>query len=144
MDRDLLKKVIEDCGVTFYDSEVVSENGESIFRVYIYDKEGITLDKCVEVTNIISPILDVEPPIGGEYRLEVSSPGIERKLTKLEHFKHSIGDLVKLKLSIDDYAKIDGKIADVEGDIIKIEDTDGNIRDIDFNDILKAKTYYKW
>ena len=79
-DRDNMVKIVESCGVSVYDTEVVTEFEKRIFRLYITSKEGISLDKCAEVSRILSPIFDVEPPLEGEYTLEVSSPGIERKL----------------------------------------------------------------
>lgn len=85
-DRENMVKIVESCGVSVYDTEVVTEFEKRIFRLYITSKEGINLDKCAEVSRILSPIFDVEPPLEGEYTLEVSSPGIERKLLKPEHF----------------------------------------------------------
>ena len=85
-DRDNMIKIVESCGVNVYDTEVVSEFDKRIFRLYITSKEGISLDKCAEVSRILSPIFDVEPPLEGEYTFEVSSPGIERKLTKPEQY----------------------------------------------------------
>ncbi len=144
MDKKELSKIIEGCGVNLYDIELVNENGENIYRITITHPDGISLDKCTEVTKILSPLIDREPPVSVEYRLEVSSPGIERKLTKLEHFKNSIGELVKLKLTINKYEKLSGKILSVDGEEIKIETDEGQKREINFNDIQKAKTYFQW
>ena len=144
MDKKELSKIIEGCGVNLYDIELVNENGENIYRITITHPDGISLDKCSEVTKIISPLIDLEPPVSGKYRLEVGSPGIERKLTKLEHFKNSIGELVKLKLTINDYEKLSGKILSVDGEKIVLEDENTQKREINFNDIQKAKTYFQW
>ena len=98
IDTEQLIKIVEGCGVSLYDTEIVSEFDKKIFRIYITSKEGINLDKCAEVSRILSPIFDVEPPLEGEYLFEVSSPGIERKLIKPEHFSASVGEKVKIKL----------------------------------------------
>ena len=93
-----ITKIVESCGVSLYDTEVANEFDKKIFRIYITSKEGINLDKCAEISRILSPIFDLEPPLEGEYLFEVSSPGIERKLTKPEHYSASIGEKVKIKL----------------------------------------------
>ncbi len=143
MDKELLKDILQDCGVTLYDTEMVTEDNKKIFRVFITSSEGISLEKCTQVTKIISPILDTNPPVDGEYLLEVSSPGIERKLKTIEHFQNSIGELVKLKLS--DSSKIKGKLLKVEKDNIFLHDnnTKEEIK-IKYSDIIKAKTYFQW
>ena len=146
IESDTLKKVIEDCGVVLYDTEVVNENDEKIVRVYIVKKEGITLEDCTKVSHIISPLLDLEPPVSGEYRLEVSSPGIERKLTKLDHLKLSVGDLIKATIKEDDKSrKIKGELLSVDGDKIKVFDKNTKeTKEFSYNDLIKAKTYYQW
>jgi len=91
---DNIEKIIKSHGATLYDSEIVNENSETIFRVYIVKEDGVNLDLCADISRDISPLLDINPPVNGEYRFEVSSPGIERKLTKLTHFKNSIGEKI--------------------------------------------------
>ena len=146
IESDTLKKVIEDCGVKLYDTEIVNENDEKIVRVYIVKKEGITLEDCTKVSQIISPLLDLEPPVSGEYRLEVSSPGIERKLTKLDHLKLSVGELIKATIKEDDKSrKIKGELLSVDGDKIKVFDKNTKeTKEFSYNDLIKAKTYYQW
>ncbi len=141
MDRETLEKLVENCGVSLYDTEVVTENGRKIYRVYITSKEGITLDKCEEVTKVISPILDTEPPIEGSYFLEVSSPGVERQLKKIEHFKASVGELVKVET---EEGKEKGKLIKADEDKIYLRDKKGEVKEISFDDIKKARTYFQW
>ncbi len=137
-----IKEIINSLGVNYYDSEVVNENNSKIFRIYITSKEGVTLDKCAEVSEVISPLLDLNPPIKDKYFLEVSSPGIERKLKTLNHFNSSIGELVKITLYSTE--KIEGEILEVKENIIKIREEDGEIIEVNFDDISKAKTYFVW
>lgn len=146
MDIKTLKKVIEDCGVSLYDTESVFENGQKIYRVFITQEGGINLDKCAEITRIISPILDLDPPMSDKYALEVSSPGIERNLSTIAHFKQSIGENVKIKLEDEESnTKFRGKIMKVSDKTITVYDKDRQ-EDISFNlaQVLKAKTYFQW
>ncbi len=143
MDKNTLKNLISECGVNLYDIETVTENDHKIFRVYITSKDGITLDKCTEVTKILSPIFDVEPPVDGEYYLEVSSPGIERKLTTPNHFQNSIGELVKIKHT--KLGKVKGEIVDADEEKVAIKDKSSKEQiKLNYSDILNAKTYFTW
>jgi len=141
--KETIVNILHDCGVELYDLETVSEFEQKIFRIYITSaKEKVNLDKCAEVTKILSPILDLEPPVNGVYTLEVSSPGIERPLKKMEHYIGSIGEDVKIKLINTD--KIIGKLDSVEDSKLRITEYDGEVTVIPMEDIEKARTYYKW
>ncbi|MGD9715526.1 ribosome maturation factor RimP [Sulfuricurvum sp. IAE1] len=136
-----IQKMVESIGLSLYDTAILNENGHTIFRVSVTAPGGVNLDQCVEATHLISPLLDVTPPVGGEYRLEVSSPGIERKLKTLEHFKRSIGE--KVVLSTMEKEKYEGELAGVEGDEILLQTGEGE-KKIPFRSISKAKTYFEW
>lgn len=137
-----INTAIQGAGVKLYDIEKVKENGKNIFRVYITSKDGIDLEKCDEVTKLISPIVDIDEPFDGEYFLEVSSPGVERKLKKISHFEHSVGENVKIKTKSLEIYK--GKLAEVNNSVIKIIDEIGEEFEIEYENILSASTYFKW
>ena len=63
----------------------------SLLRLYIDSEVGISVDDCAEVSHQVSGLLDVENPIQQGYRLEVSSPGLDRPLSKREHFEAALG-----------------------------------------------------
>jgi ribosome maturation factor RimP len=135
--------MVESCEVELYDIETTSENGKTIYRVLIAttDIDGISIDKCAEISRLISPLLDVEAPIKGVYFLEVSSPGIERKLSTKNHFKLSLNLLVKIHLF--DTTLLDGKLIKADDDnITLLIDNDEEI--IKYDEIEKAKTYWQW
>ena len=143
-----IKSLVESVDLVLYDTAVVSENDETIYRVSVVSNEmkdgkrvGVSMDSCVELTHLISPLLDVTPPVSSDYRLEVGSPGIERKLTTIDNFKKSIGEKVSIVSSQKD--KIRGILSSVDGSKLFIEVEDGTV-ELEFNDILKAKTYFEW
>ncbi len=143
-----IKSLVTSVDLELYDTVVVSENDETIYRVSVMSSEvtdgkrtGVSLDKCVELTHLISPLLDVTPPVSGDYRLEVGTAGIERKLTTINHFKKSLGEKVSLLCVNKD--KIRGVLVKVEGSKISVESED-KIVEVEFNDITKAKTYFEW
>ncbi len=140
--EDSLKQIIQNEGGVFYDTQIANENGKNIYRVFITCKDGVSLDLCAKISNIISPILDTEPPMKGQYFLEVSSPGLERKLTKPNHFQNSLGELVRVELV--NTEKIEGKIINADEQKVSIKEEDGEDMDIKYDDILKAKTFVIW
>ena len=142
MTHEALSDILQNAGVELYDTETVTENERKIYRVYITCKGGVTLDKCSEVTKIISPLFDLEPPVSGAYYLEVSSPGIERKLSTKNHYKASIGEWVKLWLVSTE--RIKGKLLSVDESGITILEKDGIETSIAFDDIEKCRTYFEW
>lgn len=138
---DNIEKIIQSLGASLYDIEVVSEFDETIFRVMITKQGGVNLDDCAEVSRELSPFLDVNPPIENEYRLEVSSPGIERKLINPKHFIQSIGEKVKLKIT--EVGQVIGLLKDANEKEIVIE-VNGETKIFTYPQINKARTYFEW
>ena len=137
-----IKSVVESMDLSLYDIVTVSEFGSTIYRVMINSKDGISLDKCGEVTRILNPLLDVTPPVSGDYRLEVSSPGIERKIKTLKHFNASIGEKVKVVLISNEV--LQGPLVKVEGSKITVNDVHLAEQTVPFDEIIKASTYFEW
>ena len=138
---DEIEKIINSYGAKLYDSEIVQENGETIFRIYIVVEGGVNLDICADISRDASPLLDINPPVNGEYRFEVSSPGIERKLTKLKHFKYSIGEKIKVKVLGE--GKLKGTLINADDKGIEIETKDG-IKSFEYLQLGTVKTYFEW
>lgn len=136
-----IKALCEEVGLEFYDDELVSENGRKIYRVYIMKDGGVSLQDCANFSELLSPILDVEPPTDGEYSLEVSSVGLERTLKKIEHFQKSIGELVKISTKAKE--SIEAKLLAVDGDLISLETQEGVLK-LEFSEIKKARTFILW
>jgi len=141
LDQEKIVKIVESCGVSLYDTEVANEFDKRIFRLYITSKEGISLDKCAEISRILSPIFDLEPPLEGEYLFEVSSPGIERKLTKPEHFTASIGEKVKVKLNSKE--KFIGLLESFADNVAFVR-VENELKQISLNEIESIRTYFEW
>ncbi len=139
--EESIKLAVESLGANLYDIVTVKEHDRNIFRVLVTTSNGISLDKCAEISRMISPILDVDEPMGGEYILEVSSPGIERKLRKKEHFLGSVGEKVKIKNFATEVYKGELILADNEKIIVKTEFGD---EEITYDNILAAATYFEW
>lgn len=147
LEKDI-ESFVRSVGLELYDISVVKDGDDTIYRVSVLSSEiengkrkGVSLDECVNLTHLISPLLDVTPPLSGDYRLEVGSPGIERKITSLKQFEMSVGEKVALNLKTKD--KIRGTLLRVEDSkiILSVEDEELSF---DFPQISKAKTYFEW
>jgi len=139
--EESIKLAVESLGVELYDITTAREHDDNIYRVSITSKDGVNLDKCAEVSRMISPILDLDEPLGGKYKLEVSSPGIERRLKTKHHFISSVGENVKVKDIATDVFK--GKLLSADNDKITIE-TEFGKEELEYGSILSASTYFKW
>jgi len=135
--KEIIKNIVEDNGCELYDIELSEEGGHKYYRVYITKPGGVALNDCAKINNLISPIFDIEDPVEGKYFLEVSSPGLERKLTKPEHFEKSIGE--KVKITKTDGTKLKGELKSFIDNVAEI----GKDK-VNFDEIKKAKTYIEW
>lgn len=143
--EQLVKNPIEKLGYSLYDVEYVKEGPEYYLRIYIDKESGIDLNDCEKVSNEINEILDKADYIKEQYYLEVSSPGIERKLRKDKHLEQNISKNVEIKLfKKDNNGKKEyiGKLKAFNQEEIIIE-TDKEIA-IERKNIAQIKTIYEW
>ena len=94
----LIEPTIEQLGYELSDLEVKIGGRDGVIRLFIDKADGVDLTDCETVSRQVSAILDVEDPLPGHYTLEVSSPGLDRKLTKPEHFQRFTGEAIRVKL----------------------------------------------
>lgn len=142
MTTENLEKIIIECGANLYDTDSVIENERKIFRVFITQEGGVSIDKCEQISRILSPIFDLNPPVEGEYFFEVSSPGIERTLKDIKHYKASIGEMVKIKL--ENHEKYRGKIISCGIDSFEIQIDDNEKKSFKYCEVIKARIYFEW
>jgi ribosome maturation factor RimP len=118
----LLEPEIEALGYELAELEVNLSHGHGMLRLFIDRPEGITVDDCARVSQQVSGLLDVEDPIAGDYNLEVSSPGADRKLVKPEHFDQFAGSMIKARLTglVDGRRRISGQLLGRKEGVINI------------------------
>jgi len=127
--RRLIEPTIEGLGYELSDLEVKIGGREGVIRIYIDClPKGIDLEDCESVSRQVSALLDVEDPIPGNYTLEVSSPGLDRRLTRIEHFQRFMGEEVRVKLRFpqDGRRNFRGEIKSASGKDIEVE-VDGEV-----------------
>ena len=96
--RIRLNPAIEDLGYELYDLEDLQYQGQRILRVSIDHEQGIQLEDCVRIDQMLHKLFDEIDPIEEAYTLEVSSPGIYRVLNNPEHFRRFSGERIKIRL----------------------------------------------
>lgn len=94
----LIDPVVRSLGLELWGLEFSPVGGSALLRVFIDSPHGVTLDDCQKVSDQVSAVLDVEDPIPQAYRLEVSSPGLNRVLFKPEQYRRFSGKRIKLRL----------------------------------------------
>ena len=119
----LLEPTVTRMGYELVDLEVRLGGKGGLVRLFIDKPDGIDLDDCEKVSLAVSALLDVEDPVPGNYNLEVSSPGLDRKLTKVEHFQRFAGETVKVQMRfpIDGRRRFRGTLVTSDEDNIVVE-----------------------
>lgn len=116
---EIINKTVSACGVSLYDAEFTGK----ILKVFICSSEKISVETCAKVSQMLSQELDMQNIIPSRYLLEVSSPGLERKLRNLNDFRDSIGQTVTIKTR---NGRFIGKIISVSNDGILLNNLAGS------------------
>ena len=141
----LIESAVSAVGYELVACELVPEGRHSVLRVYIDSPKGVSIEDCARVSRQISAVLDIEDPMADRYNLEVSSPGLDRPLTKEEHFERFINHRAKVKLRKASVARrnFTGVIQAVENGKILL-DVDGELFTLAIADIEKANLVPKF
>lgn len=138
--QDLLKPTIEDLGCELWGIETQRAGRFLTLRIFIDKPQGVTIDDCAEASRQMSAILDVEDPIKDKYHLEVSSPGMDRRLFTLEQMHHYVGQEVAISLRIPvlNRRKWQGKLLEIQNDMLSL-DVEGEMQQLTFGNIQTAR-----
>jgi len=146
--------ILETMSMELVDLEYKHEGRDWFLRIFIDKEGGVTLDDCADVSREVGAVLEVEDLVRTAYRLEVSSPGIDRPLKKVKDFERFAGRLVKLKT----YESLDpdqrgharktfvGILLGIENGLVRIEQTDkkGGVVEFPLEGIAKANLEYEF
>jgi ribosome maturation factor RimP len=136
----LLEPTIDRLGYELTDVELKLGGRSGLLRLYIDKEGGVDIDDCEAVSRQVSAILDVEDPIPGNYSLEVSSPGLDRTLTKPAHFQRFMGEdiRVRLRFPVDGRRNFRGALKSADDENIEVE-VDGEARRLPISTIESAR-----
>lgn len=139
--QDILVPILASKGLSLWDLEFKKDGPKWLLRIYI-DREGsgVTLDDCESVSRDLGTVLDVEEVISHAYTLEVSSPGLDRSLSKPEHYGKCLGKIVKIKTyqAVDGQKVFRGTLQEFKDGNVSILADNGKNMMFDLKDIAKA------
>ncbi len=140
--RDLVAPLVEAEGAALYD---VEHHG-GVVRVLVDRDGGVDLAVLARLTRLIGRALDDHDPVPGRYTLEVSSPGLERPLRTLEHFRAALGAEVRIKTlpHVEGERRVRGTLVAVDEAAAEVRTPDGGVRRIAHDDIARARTVFEW
>ncbi|MGA7236972.1 MAG: ribosome maturation factor RimP [Bryobacteraceae bacterium] len=143
----IAQRVAQSEGMEIVEVEVKGGGAHRFVRISIDKPEGVTHGDCELMSQQVGTILDVENVVpGGHYTLEVSSPGVERKLVKLRDYERFQGKKAKivLKEPIDQKRTFEGALAGVAGSEIALEIAPGQTMRVPFDQVQKANLKFEW
>lgn len=117
-----IEPLVESLGYELVDVECRIGGRDGVLRIFVDAAEGITLDDCELVSRQVSAWLDVEDPIPGQYRLEISSPGLDRILRTPGHFRRFVGEEIKVELvqALEGRRRFRGRLEALDGEEIVV------------------------
>jgi ribosome maturation factor RimP len=138
---EMARRVVVSEGLTLVDVELKGGGGTRLLRVYIDKPEGISHADCELVSEQLSTLLDVEDPFPGSYTLEVSSPGLDRKLVKPSDFAYFVGRKARLVLRepVDDQKVLEGRLAGFEAGRVRLDLGEAGPKELELSNIQKAR-----
>ncbi len=147
--RQLIELMIESESMEVVDVECLKMKFRWLVRIYIDKEGGVTVDDCSEISKQVGDILDVYDVLPGSYTLEVSSPGLDRPLTRDKDFIKYRGSAVRIKTGekLDGVKNFHGKLNDYldeDGSKTLIVDVSGKIYHIPRNLVVKAHLVYEF
>lgn len=136
----MLEPAVESLGYELVLLELAGQGPNSTLRLYIDAPGGIDLGDCERVSKEVASLLDVEDPIPQAYRLEVSSPGLDRPLAKPAHFERFAGHDVRISLSWprDGRKNFSGVLRGIDGSAVLLE-TAGGVIELELSEIERAR-----
>ncbi len=139
--RTIAEEVVTSEGLALVDVELKGERTQPLLRIYIDKPEGVSHTDCQLVSEQLSAILDVEDLFPGSYTLEVSSPGLDRKLVNPSDFTHFVGRRARLVLRepVGDQRVFEGRLAGLEGSRVRLEMGEGGVKELELANISKAR-----
>ncbi len=137
-----LRSLLSDLGLELYDVELV----KGTLNVVVTKAGGVDLEALTRANRSISEWLDVNDPIPGRFTLDVSSPGLERRLRTPAHFKTTIGEVVTLREIREGQPtrRLEGTVVAVDDHRVTLDDGEHGQVSVELTNIERARTVFKW
>ena len=136
--KEVIEKDIERLGCKVWGLELFGRHSNQTLRIYIDNKDGISVEDCEKVSKHVSKVLDTENDFSEKYMLEISSPGLDRKFFYKEQYQEFINESIRVTFFDNDNKKtIKGNLKEVDDISIKLEIKE-EIHEIPFSSIMQA------
>ncbi len=145
--REIAERVGADTGLEVVDVQLLGGGNNRVLRIFIDKPEGVTHADCERISQHVGTILDVEDVIpGGRYTLEVSSPGVERKLSRPNEFERFIGQKVKvvLRQPVENQKLWVGALKNFAEGIVTLEPSPGKSVQFPLELVERANLKFEW
>ena len=141
----VVEPVLEEMGFELVDVNYLSRQGRLVLVIYIDKTGGVTIDDCVKVSKEIGYHIDVGNMIENKYVLEVSSPGLDRPLTREKDFVRAAGRNIRVKMAkaLSGQRHFFGRLVRFENSTIHLE-IEGNTVALPWRDVTKANLVYEF
>lgn len=139
--REMAERVATSEGLHLVDVELKGGNSNALLRVYIDKPAGVSHADCALVSEQLSAMLDVEDMFPGRFVLEVSSPGLDRKLTKPSDFTYFVGRRARLVLkeAVGEQKVREGRLAGFENGRVRLDLGESRLEEFELANIRKAQ-----
>ena len=139
--REMAERVATSEGLHLVDVELKGGNSNQLLRVFIDKPGGVSHADCALVSEQLSAMLDVEDIFSGRYVLEVSSPGLDRKLTRPSDYTYFVGRRARvvLKEATGEQRVLEGRLAGFENGRVRLDLGERGLQELDLNNIRKAQ-----
>ena len=144
--RRLIEKTAESLGYELVEADLKGAGNNSVLRVFIDRPAGISHHDCELVSQQVGTVLDVEDLIPSSYTLEVSSPGLERKLVKESDYTRFDGKLARIqtRIPLNQQKVFRGRLQGLHDGKVRLELRQGNFLDIPLDVIQEARLEFDW
>jgi ribosome maturation factor RimP len=144
--RGLIREVVEGQGYELVDAEYKGAGKSTVLRVFIDRPEGISHRDCELVTEQVGTVLDVEDLIPSSYTLEVSSPGLDRKLVKESDYARFDGKLarVQTRIPLNQQKVFRGRLQGLHDGKVRLVLPQGKLLEIPLDVIQEARLEFDW
>ena len=144
---EIVERAGRKSGIEAVEIELKGSGNSRVLRIFIDKPEGVTHADCQHISDYVGTVLDVEEVIpDGRYTLEVSSPGVERKLSRPRDFERFTGQSAKIVLTepIEDRKVWEGKLAGFSDGTITLEPAQGEPVKIPLGQVARANLKFDW
>jgi len=141
-----ISALVADEGLELLASELRGSGGKTVLRLVIDGPEGITLDNCSTISRQASAILDVEDPISHTYTLEVTSPGLDRKLYTAKDFEQFAGSRINIRMqpSYRDHRVVVGELLGLDGESVRLRLDSSEVLGLPRESVFEARLEVDW